>query len=167
MSMTTQPARVLPVMTSHGNPAGVSSISVHACARAFARARAIRSSMAGAPARSSARRTVGPLGAAPSTGGQVRQHCDVAHAGGPQRDRRRQRDQHDTPVQQRRRAFPTERGTQARGKSRLVRGLRQQHRAGVADQARPVRGDLEGMVPTVVLHGEERSGLEFAECGNR
>ena len=68
MSMTTQPARVLPAMTIHGNPAGVSSISVHAYARAFARARAIRSSMAGAPARSSARRTVGPLGAAPSTG---------------------------------------------------------------------------------------------------
>ena len=68
MSMTTQPARVLPAMTSHGNPAGVPSISVHACARAFARARAIRSSTAGVPARSSARRTVGPLGAAPSTG---------------------------------------------------------------------------------------------------
>ena len=68
MSMTTQPARVLPAMTSHGNPAGVPWISVRACARAFARARAIRSSMAGVPARSSARRTAGPLGAAPGTG---------------------------------------------------------------------------------------------------
>ena len=68
MSMTTQPARVLPAMASHGNPAGVPSISVQACARALARARAIRSSIAGVPARSSARRTVGPLGAAPSTG---------------------------------------------------------------------------------------------------
>ena len=55
-------------MASHGNPAAVSSISVHTCARAFARARAIRSSMAAVPARSRARRTVGPLGAAPSTG---------------------------------------------------------------------------------------------------
>ena len=44
------------------------AISAHACARAFARARAIWSSMAGAPASSSARRTVGPLGAVPRTG---------------------------------------------------------------------------------------------------
>jgi hypothetical protein len=27
----------------------------------------------------------------------------------------------------------------------------------MADQARPVRGDLQGMVPAVMLHGEERS----------
>jgi hypothetical protein len=46
----------------------VSWISIHTRARALARARAIRSSMAGLPARSRARRTVGPLGAAPSTG---------------------------------------------------------------------------------------------------
>ena len=68
MSITTQPAEVPPAITSHGNPAAAPSISVHACARALARARAIGSSMAGVPARSSARRTVGPLGAAPSTG---------------------------------------------------------------------------------------------------
>jgi hypothetical protein len=68
MSMTTQPVRVLPAMAGQGNPASVPAISAQACARAFARARAIRSSMAGAPASSRARRTVGPLGAAPSTG---------------------------------------------------------------------------------------------------
>jgi hypothetical protein len=68
MSMTSHPVRVLPAMASHGNPAGVASMSFHACSLAFARARAIRSSMAGAPARSRARRTVGPLGASPSTG---------------------------------------------------------------------------------------------------
>ena len=55
-------------MTSQGNPAGVAAISSQACARAFARARAIRSSIRGVPARSRARRTVGPLGAAPSSG---------------------------------------------------------------------------------------------------
>ena len=55
-------------MTSHGNPAGAPSIRSHTCARAFARARAIRSSTASMPARSRARRTVGPLGASPSTG---------------------------------------------------------------------------------------------------
>jgi len=157
MSVTSHPVSAFPAMTSHGNPAGVPSISVHACVRAFARARAIRSSMAGAPARSSARRAVGPLGAAPSTGARCWGHRDVAHAGGPQRDRRRQQDQHDTPVQQRRRAFPAQRGTQPPGKSRLVRGLPRQHRAGVAGQARPVRGALQGMVPAVMLHGEERS----------
>ena len=68
MSMTTQPVSSFPAMTGHGNPAAVPAISVQACARAFARARAILSSMAGAPASSRARRTVGPLGAAPRTG---------------------------------------------------------------------------------------------------
>ena len=68
MSMTSQPVSVFPAISSHGNPAGVSSIRSHTCARAFARARAIRSSAAAVPARSRARRTVGPLGASPSTG---------------------------------------------------------------------------------------------------
>jgi hypothetical protein len=68
MSITIQPVSAFPAMASHGNPAAVSSISCHACALAFARARAMRSSMAGVPARSRARRTVGPLGASPSTG---------------------------------------------------------------------------------------------------
>ena len=68
MSMTSHPVRVFPAMASHGNPAAVPSISVHTCTRVRARARAIRSSMAGVPARSRARRIVGPLGASPSTG---------------------------------------------------------------------------------------------------
>ena len=68
MSMTTHPVSVFPATASHGNPAGLPSIRLHACARALARAQAIRSSPAGAPARSRARRTVGPLGALPSTG---------------------------------------------------------------------------------------------------
>ncbi len=55
-------------MTSHGNPAGMLSISCHTCARALARARAICSSMTAPPARSRVRRIVGPLGTAPSTG---------------------------------------------------------------------------------------------------
>jgi hypothetical protein len=66
--MTSHPVRAFPAMTSHGNPQGVSAISCHTCARAFARARAIRSSIAAPPASSKARRTVGPLGASPSTG---------------------------------------------------------------------------------------------------
>ena len=68
MSITSQPVSAFPAITSHGNPAGVPSISCHTCARAFARARAIRSSADAVPARSRARRTVGPLGASPSTG---------------------------------------------------------------------------------------------------
>ena len=43
------------------------------------------------------------------------------------------------------------------GEPGLVGGLAEQDRAGVADQALPVRGDLQGMVPPVMLHGEERS----------
>jgi hypothetical protein len=68
MSITSQPVSVFPAMASHANPAAVPSISCHTCARAFARARAIRSSEAVIPARSRARRTAGPLGASPSTG---------------------------------------------------------------------------------------------------
>ena len=39
----------------------------------------------------------------------------------------------------------------------LVGGLPQQDRAGVPDQPGPVGGDLQGTVPPVMLHGEERS----------
>jgi hypothetical protein len=156
MSMTTQPASAFPAMTSHGNPAGVSWISFRACARALARARAIRSSIAGEPARCSARRTVGPLGASPAPGRGGRQR-DAAHAGGAQHDRGRHRDQHDPPVKQGRRARLPQSGAQARCQPCLVGGLPQQDRARVADQARPAAGDLQGMVPPVMLHGEERS----------
>jgi hypothetical protein len=87
----------------------------------------------------------------------VGQQRDVAHAGGPERDRGRQRDQHDAPVQQRRRALPPQRCAELAGQSSLVGGLAEQDRPGVADQARPVGGDLQGMIPPVMLHGEERS----------
>jgi hypothetical protein len=68
MSMTSQPVSVLPATASQGNPAGVSSTSFQACSLALALARATRSSIRGVPARSRARRTVGPLGAPPRTG---------------------------------------------------------------------------------------------------
>ena len=45
----------------------------------------------------------------------------------------------------------------SRGQSGLVGGLAEQDRSGVADQACSVGGDLQGMVPPVMLHGEERS----------
>ena len=54
-------------MTSHGNPDGVSWISAHTCARILARACATLASVR-VSARPRARRTVEPLGAAPSTG---------------------------------------------------------------------------------------------------
>jgi hypothetical protein len=36
----------------------------------------------------------------------------------------------------------------------------------MADQARPARGDLQGMVPPVKLHGEERSSSRGFRRGN-
>ena len=157
MSMTSQPARVFPAMTSHGNPAGVPSISFHACARAFARARAIRSSTAGVPARSRARRTVGPLGASPSTGARCASSAMSLMLVAPSAIAAAS----ETSTIPRSRAGDAallpQRRAQLRGQSRLVGGLAEQDRAGVADQARPVRGDLQGMVPPVMLHGEERS----------
>jgi hypothetical protein len=36
----------------------------------------------------------------------------------------------------------------------------------MAGQARPVGGDLQGMVPPVMLHGEERSSSGIKACGN-
>ena len=87
----------------------------------------------------------------------MRQHRDIAHAGGPQRDRRRHRDQHDPPVEQGRGALLPQRSAQPRGQPRLVSGLAQQDRARMPDKARPVTGDLQGMVPRHMLHGEERS----------
>ena len=116
---------------------------------------------AGVPARSRARRTVGPLGAAPSTGARCASTAmslmlvaPSAIAAASETSTTPRSSSGDVP-------FLPQRGAQARGKSRLVRGLPEQDRAGVADQARPVRGDLQGMVPPVMLHGEERSGLEL------
>ena len=144
-------------MTSHGNPAGVPSISVHAGARglrpgpgnAVQHGRRARQVQRAAHRRAARRR--------PEHRGQVRQHRDVAHARGAQRDRRRHRHQHDSPVKDRRLPCFLQRRAQPRGKPRLVSGLAQQDRAGVADLARPITGDLQGMVPRHMLHGEERS----------
>jgi hypothetical protein len=80
---------------------------------------------------------------------------DVAHARGPQRDRDRHRHQHDPPVQDRRLPRLPQPGAQPAGQSRLVGGLAEQDCAGVADEAGPGGGDLQGMVPPASC--EERS----------
>jgi hypothetical protein len=72
-------------------------------------------------------------------------------------DRGRQRDQHGAAVEDRRGALLPQRRAELPGQSRLVSGLAEQDRAGMADQPGPVGGDLQGMVPPVMLHGEERS----------
>ena len=64
--MTSQPVRIFPATSSHGNPAGLAAISDQTCARTAARTRAILSRVAGS-ASSSVRRTVVSLGAAPKT----------------------------------------------------------------------------------------------------
>ncbi len=93
----------------------------------------------------------------PEHRGQVLQQGDVAHAGRPERDRGRQRDQHGAPVEDGRGALLPQGRAELPGQSRLVGGLAEQDRAGVADQPGPVGSDLQGMVPPVMLHGEERS----------
>ncbi|HYV79784.1 MAG TPA: hypothetical protein VE979_16780 [Streptosporangiaceae bacterium] len=81
MSITTRPARVFPAMASHGNPAGVPSISVHACARAPALApgNPVQHGRAAGQVQGPSRRR--PARRVPEHRGQVRQHRDVAHAG--------------------------------------------------------------------------------------
>ena len=92
--------------------------------------------------------------------GQVREQGDVAHARGAERDRDGQRDEHRPAVEQRRRALLQQGGGQPGGKAELVGCLAEQDRASVADEALSVRGDLQGTVPPVKLHGEERSRAE-------
>jgi hypothetical protein len=87
----------------------------------------------------------------------MRQHRDVAHAGGPERDRGRHRHQYDSPVENGRFPRLPQRRAQPGGQSRPIGGLAEQDRAGVADQTGPAGGDLQGMIPPVMLHGEERS----------
>ena len=87
----------------------------------------------------------------------MREQGDVAHGRGAQRDRDGQRCEHRPPVQQRRAALLQQGGGQPGGQAELVGGLAEQDRAGVADESPSVRGDLQGMVPPVKLHGEERS----------
>ena len=154
--MTTQPVSSFPAMTGHGNPAAVPAISVQACAGFRAGAGDPvqhgrgAGQLEGAADRRAARR-------GPEDRGQVGEQRDVAHARGTQRDRDGHRDQHDAPVEQRGCVLLPQRRAQDGGQSRLVGGLAEQDRPGVADQALPARGDLEGMVPPVKLHGEERS----------
>jgi hypothetical protein len=87
----------------------------------------------------------------------VREQGDVGHGRGTERDRDGQRGEHHPPAQQRRAALPAEGGGQPGGKAELVSGLAEQDRAGLADESFSVRGDLQGMVPPVKLHDEERS----------
>src|SRR5690242_5496141 len=157
MSMTSHPVSVLPATVSQGNPAGVFSIRFQACSRAFALARAIRSSMRGVPARSRARRTVGPLGAAPRTGDRCASRAmslmDVAPsliATASEASTIPRSSSGELPFLRRAADSPG-------GQAELVGGLAEQDRAGVADESLSVRGDLQGMVPPVKLHGEERS----------
>jgi hypothetical protein len=80
---------------------------------------------------------------------------------GPERDRGGQRDEHGAPVEDGRAALLPQRRAQLPGQSGLVGGLAEQDRAGVAYQPGSVGGDLQGMVPPVMLHREERSRI----CG--
>jgi hypothetical protein len=75
----------------------------------------------------------------------VGQQRDVAHARGAQRDRGGHGRQYDAPVENGRLPRLPHRGAELAGESRLVGGLAEQDVAGVADQARSVRGDVQGM----------------------
>ena len=157
MSMTSQPARVFPAISSHGNPAGVSSISFHACARALARARAILSSTAGVPARSRARRTVGPLGASPSTGARCASRAmslmlvaPSAIAAAIETSTVPRSRSGDVP-------FFRSAALSAAVSPAWSAALRSRIAPAWPTRPVPVRGDLQGMVPPVMLHGEERS----------
>ena len=122
---------------------------------ALARARAIRSSMAAAPR---ARRTVGPLGAVPSTGpgaSAPRYRSCWSPPARPPPPSRPGRFPGPEPVM----SPPSERRAQPGGQSRLVSGRAEQDRADVPDQAGPAASDLQGTVPPRILHGQERSSL--------
>jgi hypothetical protein len=166
MSMTTQPARVFPAISSHGNPAGVAWISFQARARAPGAGAGdpVQDGRRAGEVQRAADRRAARRG--PEDRGEVGEQGDVAHAGGPERDRDGHRDQHGPPVQERRRARLPQRRAQGGGEPGLIGALAEQDRAGVADQALCVRGDLQGMVPSVKLHGEERSSSRGFRRGN-
>ena len=119
---------------SHGNPAGVPAISVPGV-RPGLRAGAgdpvqhgrRPGQVQGAADRRPARR-------GPEHRGEVREQRDVAHAGGPERDRGRQRDQHDAPVEQRR-ACPS--SAAPRSAARSARPGRRPCGAGPRRRGRP------------------------------
>ena len=70
----------------------------------------------------------------------------------------RHRDQHDPPVEQRRRALPAAAPRSAPAVSPAwSAALRSRIAPAWPTRPCPVRGDLQGMVPPVMLHGEERS----------
>ena len=86
--------------SSHGNPAGMSSISFHTCARALARARAILSQHGRRHRPCPGRGTVGPLGASPSTGARCASRA-MSLVRGPERDHGRQRHRRRCPGRRR------------------------------------------------------------------
>jgi hypothetical protein len=98
---------------------------------------------------------------------ELRQHRDIAHAGGTQRDRDRHRHDNHTPAELRERPRPRQRTLQRGRQPALIGQLPQQHRAAVPHQARPVPGDFQAMIPAVILHDEERSSPEVTWCGYR
>ena len=167
MSMTSHPAGVLPAMASHGNPPGAASISFEACSLAFARARALRSSMAEVPQVQGAADGGAVRGVAEQRR-EVREMGDVAHAGRAEGDRDRQRREHGPAVEQWRRALPEQGGTEPGGGPELAGGLAEQDGARVADQTLPVRGDFQGMLPPVMqCMARSAPGWKLCACGNR
>jgi len=99
---------------------------------------------------------------APGRGGPSRAMSLMLVA--PERDRRRQRREHDRPVEQRRRAFLPQRPAQLRGQSRLVGGL--------AELSTQVWARLP-MAPDVAADGEadfrrvSTWAISDSKCGER
>jgi len=87
------------------------------------------------------------------------QQRDVVHAGGPERDRHRHRDQRHPAVNQRELPLPAQRRAERWRQAALIGQLAQQHRPGVTDQALCVRGHGQVPVPARILRHEERSSF--------
>ena len=123
----------------------------------LARARAIRSSRPGSPARSRARRTVGPLGAAPSTGASCASTAISLMLVAPSAIATAI----DTSATPRSNSgdVPARRSAALSAAVSPAWSASLRSRTAPACPTRPVpsRGDLQGMVPAVMLHGEERS----------
>jgi hypothetical protein len=99
----------------------------------------------------------------PQHEGELVQDRDVGHRGGAHRDGDRRRYQHHAPAELRERPFLRQRCVKCGGQAAPVGELAQQDPARMPDEPGSVRGDRQGMVPPVILHGGERScSLETA-----
>ena len=165
MSMTSQPARVFPATASHGNPARGLLDQLPHVRPGFRPGRRDPLQHAAVPARSRARRMVGPLGGAPSSGARCASTAMSLMLVAPSAIAAAI-ETSAIPRSEPAMSPPSAAPGTRRGQAHLVGGLAEQDRARVADQARPAAVTFRAWSHRVSCMAKSAPVREVATCGN-